>query len=139
MCVTGRPIDARVSPVVKEVVACARWHLDKPDGQTFVRLIGHSYGGAIVTLAAMVLNNPRVSVDTFGSVYTPAAFTHPPRVTHHMFRGDSVAMRCNGLNAGRDASRHDVDWFGDDENGGWKVHNSYWPRIVKTMQTDVSF
>ncbi len=103
-----------------------------------VILVGHSYGGSVVSRVAEILKSPesKLHMFTLGSIYVPEPSQTPyANITHIMFKGD-VAMKCNKL---KPEKHKFVKWirrrgytspqkmkksiFGSKE--AWSIHNSY--------------
>jgi hypothetical protein len=82
-----------------------------------VFLIGHSYGGAVVTRVAelfssdLVIPNPnKLIITTIGSTYIPAKIIdNGINLFHYMFDND-IALKCNKLNFKKD-KRSDLKWL----------------------------
>lgn len=119
-----------------------------------VYLLGHSYGGSVVSRIAELMRNSthtNLHIITFGSIYVPK----PERITgvdlkHYMFVND-VALKCNKLGKNDKREEH-VIWlqsptktstkmkksiFGTEEE--WKAHNAYnfEKEVIYNMQLPV--
>jgi hypothetical protein len=111
-----------------------------------VFLVGHSYGGSVVSRIAEILHKDmqgfsyihRLNVITLGSIYVPRPEkTQDVNIKHYMFEND-VALKCNKLGKKGIKDKH-VIWlrernfvspskkkksiFGTKEE--WEAHNSY--------------
>jgi hypothetical protein len=112
-----------------------------------VFLVGHSYGGSVVSRIAEILHREvsqgsiyvnRLNAITLGSIYVPRPErTHGVNIYHYMFEND-VALKCNELGKKGIKESH-VTWlqqrnyiapskkkksiFGTNEE--WEAHNSY--------------
>lgn len=92
-----------------------------------VYLLGHSFGGGVVTKVAAALRSPRVKAATFGSVYT----RNVPGITHYM-RTDDIVRRYNFLSP----SRHKyIRWIPGSGPLSWSAHNSYHDHMVKFVSS----
>ena len=113
-------------------------------GTKKIYLVGHSYGGSVVSRIAELINEEpviglfdNVHICTMGSIYVPK----PDKVArvknlYHLMLPDDVAMKCNGLR--NNEVRDNLYWY--DRPAGtegavrrtvfgtetqWKIHNSY--------------
>lgn len=88
-----------------------------------VYLLGHSFGGGVVTKVAASLRSSRVKAATFGSVYT----RNVPGITHYM-RTDDIVRRYNFLSP----SRHKyIRWIPSNGPLSWAAHNNYREHMVR--------
>ncbi len=119
---------SKTTPIVREVVdiVCQKLALGKS-----VHLMGHSYGGAVVSMAAIQIweMDPSASLQlsTYGSVYTPFDFPGDKgdtNVFHTLFENDNVALSCNGLRPNTPVPPC-VIWLVKVGKGGIRTHNSY--------------
>ena len=136
MCAFRKAL-SRTSPIVEHVVDVVRRKLEQ--GKV-VHLMGHSYGGAVVSMAATVIweLNPQAAleVNTYGSVYTPSEFpggNGATKVHHMLFMNDRVALACNGLRPHLPAPPC-VVWLVKVGRSGFDTHNSYGRDMVGDAQ-----
>lgn len=117
-----------------------------------VTVVGHSYGGSVVSRVAEILTDKGITktnirMITTGSIYVPKPnLTKNANIRHLMFKND-VALRCNHLNPRTDTY---VDWlvhkthknyepkffniFGSGTE--WEVHNDYFEILYKMIKIE---
>lgn len=134
------------NPFVQQVYARVVEHMSKGEK---VFLLGHSYGGAVVSVIVEALNSRptigKLHAATFGSIYVaPSSNTSNIDIVHYMKLGD-VALKCNRLIPPKFTTESYLDkatnivWlysdimlnkfklFGSKEN--WDNHRSYTVQI----------
>jgi Lipase (class 3) len=119
----------------------------KSDKAARVLLVGHSYGGAVVSAVGYLLGptyGDRIQVATFGSIYIPPS-ANGAKMVHYQFLGD-VAKRVHGMREPTEAStqpdRNNIIWLKPPQMGGgifgskveWEIHNSYQPLITRVLR-----
>lgn len=116
------------SAMVKEVAGWAE-HYTKVGFD--VVLVGHSYGGSVVAACAegMKRRNPRLHMVTLGSIYVPGPSRTPYADIRHVVNVGDIAMKCNGLDPGRDGAFVE---FRETDAGArpslrkrWALHRAY--------------
>lgn len=136
MCVFRKAL-SNTLPIVKHVVDVVRLKLEQ--GKV-VNLMGHSYGGAVVSMAAAAIweidPHAALEVNTYGSVYTPFVFpggNETTKVHHMLFFNDKVALSCNGLRPHM-PSPPCVVWLVKVGRGGFDTHRSYGRSMIADAQ-----
>jgi hypothetical protein len=114
------------------------------DDNSQVLLLGHSYGGAVATVIADILNShPAVhnlQVATFGSIFTIDPATIPNIKIRQFMKLKDVALNCNKLQEPSfsdytyEDTRQHITWIRNKYEKGWDNHNSYADIIMQIRE-----
>ena len=137
----------KLDKFVKEVYKVVKKNID--NGYNVI-LIGHSYGGSVVSRVAEIFNDDEptitrsnLEVATMGSIYIPKANNVKNiKIKHYMYTYD-VALKCNGVENNNDKritwiesklSKPKFSFLGTEEQ--WKVHLNYEDLIVTLLKNN---
>ena len=137
----------KLDKFVKEVYKTVKKNIE--DGFNII-LIGHSYGGSVVSRVAEIFNNDEptkslsnLEIATMGSIYIPKANNvKNVKIKHYMYTYD-ISLKCNGLENNNDKRITWIDlklnkpkfsFLGTNEQ--WKVHLNYENLIITLLKNN---